>query len=180
MGLLSGLGRLIAGKPVFQAGDKPAGLGSAESRGQLKPDSPTSSADVSSLSTDPPLFDERGRKIIPAIRVSNLVNNRNGSRVTTTAWINNDSDERIRINEVSAAGQRQLLNYDLEPRTGRELKVYDGPLMTDDSRHDGRIRYQLLRSNDLFEALYRLEFYRESDGAYMLEDFHQTGPVRDI
>lgn len=170
MGFLNGLGRLIAGKPVFET---PAPQGEVSDR--LEPDVKQPPADPGKTPTD-----AHGNKIIPKLKVSNLRTRRDGNQMTTTVWITNTSNELVRIDSTSVANQKQVSGRELGPGQGYEFLVYRGPVQTSEQYSQAHIVYRLVRSDDLFQEEYFVEYNLESDGAYTLEELHEDGPTRDI
>jgi len=162
MGFLDGLGRMIAGKPVFDEESQPK-------------------QQVTTPAPNPPsgLRDERGYKIIPDIEVKNLRSRRSGERMTVTAWVTNKSEQRIRIDTVHLLQKRQI-NQELNPLQSRELTLYDGPTPHDEHEHDVQIIYRLQENGDLFQTDYDIEYNRESDGMYTVEELHEEGQIKDI
>lgn len=161
MGFFDGLGRFLNGQPVFQ-NDK-------ELHEEIKP------AD----SNKTPL-DSHGRKIIPKLELSHMHTHRNGQDMTTTVWITNASEQKVRIDYSYVLGQKQQFNRELGPEAGHEFVIYRGRVAKNEHDHRARIVYRLMANGDLFEEEYFVEFNRESDGAYLLEEFHEEGPTRDI
>lgn len=174
MGFLDGLGRFVAGKPVFQNDDG--------KHVDANDSDPTLNSSTETVQQDPNKtpVDSRGYKIIPEIEVSNLKTARNGGTMRSTLWITNNSDEEIMIESVSVGGQKQNLNWKIGPRSGSEVMIYDGKVKQNDNEYQADIIYRLVRSDDRFQNDYSVEYYSESDGAYMIEEFQPDGPTRDI
>lgn len=172
MGFFDGLGKFMRGEPVFE--DSSAQEATVNNKQPI--------AEVKQATQDPTRtsVDAHGRKIIPTFEVSRLKTTRSGDQMTSELWIQNESDETIRIDSVEVAGQRQVFNRQLGPHGGYQFVIYRGPVQRDESRHRAVIIYRLVRSDDLFEEEYFVEYNRESDGMYTLEEFHTDGPTRDI
>lgn len=168
MGFLEGLSRFLNGKPVFQAGSDSG-----------EPNEVNAQASPPTDPTKTPV-DAAGYKIIPKIELSHAQTRRNGPEMTTTVWVNNTSDQKIRIEHSHILGQKQQFNRDLEPGEGHEIMVYRGPVATDEHNDKAQIVYKLVASDDLFQGDYFVEFARESDGVYLPEELHEEGPTRDV
>ena len=168
MGFLGGLGRFLNGQPVFQ--DEPGATTSSHT--------PADAAQPLDPRHTP--VDSRGYKIIPKIELSQMKTSRNGQDMTTTVWVRNTSDQPVRLDYSYVLGQKQQFNRELAPGAGHEIMVYRGPVARNEHDNKARIVYRLLSSDDLFEDEYFVEYYSESDGAFMLEQFHEEGPTRDI
>ncbi len=168
MGFLEGLSRFLSGKPVFEAGSDSSGPNKVSAQAS-SPADPTKTP-----------VDAAGYKIIPKIELSHAQTHRNGQEMTTTVWVNNASDQKIRVEHSYVLGQKQQFNRDLEPGVGHEITVYRGPVATDEHKDKAQIVYKLITSDDLFQDDYFVEFARESDGVYLPEEFHEEGPTRDV
>lgn len=174
MDFLDGVRRFVEGELVFQEGDE-------ESSSDKSDESPTVHEPPKSHSdVIEPLVNERGYKIIPKIEVSHLHTERDGTQMTSTLWITNASNEVIRIDSVWVANQKQVFNRELRAHEGHEFLIYKGPVQASEAYHQARIVYRQLQNGDLFQEEYFVEYNREPDGVYTLEEFHQTGPTRDI
>lgn len=171
MSFLDGLGRFLNGKPVFED-EGQARRGPVHTSG-----SPHAQPPQSPHKTP---VDSRGYKIIPKIRISNMKTSRRDNDMTTTAWITNTSNQKVRVDYCYVLGQKQVYNRELEPGAGHEVVVYRGKVASNEHNNKARIVYRLVSSDDLFEDEYFVEFYSETDGAFMLEEFHEEGPTRDI
>jgi len=165
--------RFVEGEPVFQEGDGPSDDKQDKSPHLHEP--PKSGSD-----TIKPLVNEQGYKVIPKIEVSHLHTSRDGAHMTSTLWISNASNEPIRIDSVWVANQKQVFNRELKPHEGHEFIIYKGPVQPNEAYHQARIVYRQLENGDLFQEEYFVEYNREPDGMYTLEEFHETGPIRDI
>lgn len=124
--------------------------------------------------------DERGLKIIPEIEVKNVRSNRNGDRLRVTAWIENKSDQQIRVDGTRLLDQSRTQNRFLDPRASYEFVFYEGSIPSDDNRTKAEIIYRLQVNGDQFMERYRVEYDPESDGKHMVTDLIDEGPVRDI
>lgn len=166
MGFFQGLGRIIAGKPVFEVPDQPA----AASQPAVQP--PKNDAHR--------FVDERGYKIIPDITLTHTKSRLDNHTMTVTAWATNTSTERVRLDHAVLLGKKQPIMRELAPGQGHEIELYDGPVAH--SEHDSRAElvFRLLEIDDIFENVYFIEFARESNGDFVVEELHPDSPVRDI
>lgn len=168
MGFLSGLGRLIAGKPVFVAGenvDKP-------------------SVDMQQQAVDMPpvddLKDASGHKIAPQITVSHVKSHLSGSSMTVTAWVTNNSQYSVRLDTCTMLSRESRLYRDLSPGQGHEMQFYRGSVVTNDHDYKVRLTFRITENTDEFEMNYVAKFDRNSDGTFIIDQLHQNGSVRDI
>lgn len=126
------------------------------------------------------VHDERGLKIIPEIEVKNVRSHRNGDRLRVTGWIENKSDQQIRIDETRLIDQSKGQGRFLAPRASYEFVFYEGKIPDDDNRTKAQITYRLQVNGDVFMESYRVEYDLESDGKQLVTDLIDEGPVRDI
>jgi hypothetical protein len=165
MGFLDGLGRFMQGKDVFE--------------GTPRPDAPQIPASDAQRQQSP-LVDEHGYKIIPHITLDNVKTHRDGDTMTVMAWITNHSERPVRIDYFTVLGQKQTFQYEISPSKPRQLTIYKGPVAP--SEHDGHaeLTFRIKENDDLFKNVYHVEFNRESDGKFTIEELHDDGPARDI
>jgi hypothetical protein len=166
MGFFNSLGRLLQGKPVFQ---------------DETPKSETPSAQPLSVSSkQSPLVNEYGYKNIPHISLEHVKAHRAGDDMTVTGWVTNHSDRRIRVDHVLVLGQKQIFQRELEPGKGHELTVYKGKCAHNEYEAHAELVFRISENGDLFKNAYHVEFNRESDGKFVVEEFHEDSPVQDI
>jgi len=170
MGFLNGLGRFLQGKPVFETEQKP-------SSGPMPPQPVEQSKPQQT-----PLVDERGYKNIPEITVDYLKARRSGDRATVTAYIKNHSDRQVRVDYFVVHGQKRVFQLELEPgkTTPRDVVLYEGPVAPNEHDSHAELVFRIMENGDLFKNEYHVEFNREADGKYVIEELHEDGPVRDI
>lgn len=170
MGFLTGLGRLLAGKPVFvpeEGPDRPT-----DDIQQQVSEQPQAQADD--------LRDSSGRKIAPQITVSHVKSRLSGSNMTVTAWVTNNSAYLVRIDECMILSRESRLYRNLSPGHGHEVQLYRGPVATSDHDHRARLTFKITENTDMFEMNYTVEFDRNPNGTFTVEQLHQNGGVRDI
>ena len=170
MGFFSGLGKILSGKPVFD--EAPQQL--RDDTSQLKQEVQQQDAQHTTSFTD-----TNGNKIIPEVTFRRFKSNHNGSKLTTWAWVKNTSPFEVEIVRVEAVGGHQEIRRRLKPNEEHEVKVYDGSAIVHDNNHQARLYYKIHENDDLFMADYTIEFNRESDGTFTLEEFHPDY-TRDI
>jgi hypothetical protein len=162
MGFLGELGKAFMGKP-------------------LGPQPENQSAQSTTPQTSNGIVDASGRKIIPNIHVKNIKSYRQGSdKLLVKGWVFNESaDQIIRVDNSYLLKQKRTQNQEIGPGSSRELTLYDGPALHDDEHH-AQITYRLRANGDVFMENYHIEYSRESDGTFLVEELHDDGPVRDI
>ncbi len=165
MGFFSELGKALVGKPL---GPQPK-----QSQDQQAP--------VSTPQASSSVLDERGRKIIPDIDLKNLRSHRQGDeKLLVKAWIVNNSDQVLRIDTSYLLKQKRTHNQFINPHDSHEATLYDGKIPDTENEHDAQIAYRLQVNGDVFMENYRVDYGRESDGKYIVEELIADGPVRDI
>ena len=168
-------GRFLRGEPVFR--DKNAASEQASTEPSAQPQN--NQSQVPAPDPTKTSVDARGYKIIPELRASNLVTRRNGNTMYTSIWITNDSDELIQIDSTHVGGYDMVHRRQLAPRQGFEFKIYEGTVKQSEHDSHARIVYRLVRSDDLFQTEYHVEYNHEPDGAFTLEELHED-TLRDI
>jgi hypothetical protein len=167
MGFLDGLGRFLRNEPVFP---------NEEASKLATPPVPVQETGPKQS----PLVDEHGYKVIPKITLDRIKARRSGDTVMVTAWAQNHSDRVVRIDYFRVQGQKQVFQRELEPGKGHEVKIYDGPVASNEYDSHGALKFRIKDNQDEFENEYHVEFNREADGKFIIEELHEDGPVRDI
>ena len=165
MGFLDGLGRFLRNEPVFPNEGAPQ---------------PTVPPVQDTQPKQSPLVDEHGYKVIPRITLDRVKARRSGETMTVTAWVENHSDKRVRVDDVTVLGQKQVFQRELRPNEGHELLIYKGGVAPDEYESHAELKFRIQENDDGFKYVYHVEFNRESDGKFTIEEFHEDGPVRDI
>lgn len=164
MGFLQGFGRLLAGKLVYEA----------ESRDEAAKPVSTQPAKRSHF------MDDSGKKIIPEIVFKNFKSHSNGSRLTTQAWATNTSPFEIEIDSIRLLNVHSDTRLRLGPGEGYDIKIYEGPVISNDSNKKAHVQFKIHENDDLFLAEYLIEYNRQRDGTFLFEEFHRTYAPRDI
>ncbi|MBC7764147.1 hypothetical protein H7Y29_00355 [Microbacteriaceae bacterium] len=159
MGFMQNLGKLVNGEPMFTA----------------EPSAPATQPETTVGTTQ-----SNNAKVIPTIQLSNFKTSRNGSEMITEFWLQNTSNEQIRIESIMILGQKRDLHHYLEPNQEHQFIVYKGPAPKDTHNDDAEIYFRCERTNDYFKNKYMVEFDHQSDSTYNIDEFHQEGPTHDI
>ena len=164
MGFFDTLGKMINGEPVFDSQSS-------------QPQTPQP-ATTPGMAADP-TRSETGHKLHPDMRVSRVKTSRNGDKMTSYSWVQNNSPYAVVLKKFYVMGQGVAMNYVLTPGQGREVKVYDGRIAT--SEHDAHAYLDIMieQNGDYFQQEFHVEFDRQADGAYLIEEFHPEAHVRD-
>jgi len=170
MGFWQGLNKLMTGQPVFD--ETPS---SDDDKGPARQEF---QADGEQHKTT--FLDDRGRKIAPDVSFKKFKSSVNGPKDTTWAWVRNNSPFEIEVVKIEALGQHQDIHRRLRPNEEHEVKVYDGRVITHDHDHHAKMYVKIHENDDLFLAEYDIEYNRESNGTYTLEEFERSYEPRDI
>lgn len=163
MGFLQGLGRILAGKPVFTAEDNNA----------LPP------VDNTSSQLDDKTVGAQGRKIIPEIDITRVRPTLSGSNLDVWATIQNTAEVPIFIDKIRFLGQKYELDRYMNPGDSHQCRIYKGSAFTNSPPSDASVDYRLEANGDYFQARFNVDFYVQDD-YYLPEDFNRDGSVRDI
>jgi hypothetical protein len=170
MGFLNGLGRFLQGKPVFEAEQEP----------QSEVNAPASVSPQDAQPKQSPFVDAHGYKVIPEVTLDHLKATRAGDTMTVTVWATNRSDRPVRVDNFALLGQKQVFQHELRSNKGETLVIYKGPVAPNEHDSHAQLVFRLAENGDVFENVYHVEFNRESDGKFVIEELHEDGPVRDI
>lgn len=178
MRFFNGLVRMFQGKPVFENPTQTPDPNQASVPGQPVAEN-TAPAEPATDRFGSPV-DARGYKIIPEVELINLKTNRNGDQQVVTAWAVNKSDQEIRVDYTRILSQKLDINRQLGPGQSHEVVIYRGKTPMHDNDDDAEMVFRLMSNTDAFQRRYRVEFHRENDGGFLVEELHIDGPVKDI
>lgn len=181
MGFFDGLRRMIEGKPVFVDESKKdiRDISDDDEDPWRQDEAPT---------TDPPmsqgpeslLVDERGRKIIPEIHLEHCRSYINGTSMMVTAWATNTGKVEVELDKVDLLGMKYELDRRLNPGQAHEVTLYKGPVPGNESYHEAILYYKIVENGDYFAAHFMIEYNRESDGVFTVEELHPERVVHDV
>lgn len=169
MGFWQSLGRIVAGKPVYDET-------SVSDRLYSHPDQ----TQPSKQSAKAAFIDAHGNKIVPEVSFKHFKSYINGPKVTTRAWAVNDSQFELELTKTELLGHHQNIHRRLKPGESHEVMVYDGPVLTHEHDHRAHLYYKIHENDDYFVAEYSIEYHRESSGVFTIEEFHRNNQPRDI
>lgn len=162
MSLWTGLGRLVAGKPVFQVSDQAPGemSGSGDKANSSQPATNDS-------------------KVIPEVEIRDVDCNRASDPMSL--WLNflNTSQQAVFLDKISLFGQTRELDFEIASGETRKLEVYRGKPMSSNSLNTAELSYRVVANRDYFQARYTVEFDFDND-LYYPEEFKLLRPVRDV
>lgn len=169
MGFLDVLGRMINGDPMFDeqsSSTRPQGS-QTEDPTLVRPDQ-----------HDPTRTDS-GIKIFPELKVSRVNTHRNGTAMTTSVWIENEAPFEVELRKFTIMGRSVAMGRRLQPHSGHEEIIYSGAIATDDKHTHASIDYRIVQNGDYFQQEFFVEFDRQADGTYLIEELHPEHHVRD-
>ncbi len=120
-----------------------------------------------------------GQKIEPEVRVTRVKTTRNGDKMVSYAWVQNNSPFAVEVTKFYVMGQGVNTNCLLSPNQGREVKIYDGGVAHNDKEVHAYLDCKIAQNGDYFRQEFFVEFDRQSDGNYLIEELH-IEEVRDI
>ncbi|MNH50385.1 hypothetical protein D3C87_1355000 [compost metagenome] len=177
MGFFDSLGRMFKGEPIFVDESKKDGQNDDN-------DDPWRQDDPAEESQEAPmkslLVDEKGRKIIPEIRLEHCKSHVNGSIMTVTAWATNTGDVEVELDKIEILGMRYEIDRFLNPGKSHEITIYKGPAPTNDAHHEAILHYRIVKNGDYFAAEFMVEYNRESSGIFIVEELHPESVIRDV
>lgn len=167
MGLWNFMSKMVQGKPIFEEPKR-------ESREPGWAPEPSQSASESTF------VDEGGKKIIPTVTIEHCKSHINGNHMDVTAWLTNASEFEIELDKMVMIDAKAGIGRRLRPGEGHEVMVYRGVLQTSDHAHKAELYYKIVENGDYFRADYMVEYNRESNGTYTVEEFHPEHIVHDV
>lgn len=169
MGFWQGVMKMIQGKPVFEA---PAGT--KESTLPPKPDmyqaTHTPQASPTPLAPTPPTAPQP--HVTPTFTLTHCKSDINGNTIEVTAWLTNTSKVDIEIDKCAILGRTTEIDRRLSPGGAHQAVLYRGPVPTTDHAHKANIFYKSIHENEYYRADFMVEYNRESDGTYTVEELH--------
>lgn len=153
MGFLSGLGKMIQGKPVFEAGDQQ----------NLTLNTPQK---VSSP------------KVVPKVCIIRTECKENNGQMELTVHIKNESQVEVHADNIRIFDKVMQLDRNINPGQTSDFIVYSGPIMHDDNRNKCELKYRKT-DGDYFAMQHTVE-YGFAQNAYVVNSIRPVGPVNDI
>lgn len=165
MGFFGNLGKIIQGKPVYT----PASV-SKKSRAVF---------DINAAHESVSHVDEHGNKIVPNVTLEHCKTHFMGKNIQVTAWAQNNSNVEIELDRIFMLRTKIELDRRMKPGEGHEVKLYRGPILTHDKDHQAKLEYKIVENGDYFCVDFRVEFNRERENEFSVEQFHPER-IRDI
>ena len=160
MGFLDGLRRMMQGQPVFQAPVEPKERISG---------SDEDIRDVPAVEVTRPT-----QEVIPTFSIDHLKSNINsaGNSIEVYAWVTNTSMSEIEIERCVILNTKMMIKRRLGPGQAHEVCLYRGPIPGSDHIHKANIFYEDMSANEYYRADFTVEYNREANGLYTVEELH--------
>ena len=171
MGVWDFIKKMVAGKPVFE---NPPHQREEEHAGWVDHITTTPATNPS------PYTDERGNKIIPHITFEHCKSHINGTNMSVTAWATNHSEFEVELDKMVMIDTKTELDRRLQPQQGHEVTLYRGPQPTSDHAHRAQLYYKIVQNGDTFRADFMIEYNRESNGVFTVEQLHPENIIHDV
>lgn len=160
MGFFGALGKIVAGKPVFEP----------EQNG-------TSGSTPTPQSTGPM---PAGPKAVPVVRFGRVECHASGPRIDVYADIHNESQEAIFLDRILLPGSKRELDSQLNPGQSRQYLIYSGPLLSQPVHGCAEVHYRKQSDGDYFAGYHEIRCKPEGAAGYVITELLLRGPARDI
>lgn len=178
MGLWNFISKMAQGKPIFE---EPAQQEQGERGWADKSDQPGWKPEPAQPAANPsPFIDDKGRKILPIITIERCKSHVNGQYIDVTAWLTNASELEIELDRMVMIDAKTEIDRRLRPQEGHEVTLYRGRLPRDDRAHKAQLYYKIVQNGDYFCADFMIEYNRESNGTFTVEEFHPDNIIHDV
>lgn len=179
MGFLNSLGRLIAGKPVFEEPVQHEGSG-----GDWDSDAPTddfAEERQAKKAEAKGLYDEHGIKHIPEAAVVHVHYSLSGTTVQVWATIHNQSSRALELDKITLCGQKTELDYPLQPGREHEMLIFKGPVLKNNGYKRAELYYKDVQTGDYFRADHSVGYHFDAAlGQYHVNSLEIIRPIHDI
>ncbi|MGB3023702.1 MAG: hypothetical protein WBB39_02740 [Candidatus Saccharimonadales bacterium] len=194
MGFWQGLGRMIAGQPVYQADDRSRDTSAREEQRDHWQDSILPDENQSRPSDDvaqdvKPQDDQAtandhytasGEKIIPEVSVGRCETHEHGDDIELWIVIANDSAVEVMVDKITMLGTTAELNRFMKPGEEREFMVYRGDKIKKGNYTKAQIYYRAQMTGDYFCADQQIIYRAQSDGDYQVDELRLIRPIHDV
>lgn len=168
MGFLDGLRKMMQGKPVF------------EDPNQTQPDVTVKAVDQFDTKVPTPtdplptkvITQPQQAKVAPTFDLRHCQTQIDGDQCTVTIWVTNTSAVDIEIDKSVILDTKTEIDRRLSPGQAHQVILYKGRMPKTDHAHKANIFYKAIRENNYYRVDFTVEYNRESDGTYSVEDLH--------
>lgn len=177
MGFFRALGKIIAGEPVFTV---PV-TKKAKHKAEIIQPSQTKQATTRPAEPEKlKLYDEYGQKIVPNVYVARCIPRLDLEDMDVWAYIRNDSDFEVELQNIEVLAEIQLINHRLLPHTERRILIYSGDRPTTDINRTAKLYYERVETNDYFCADHYIRYKMEHDDTFSIYELDIERPVHHI
>jgi hypothetical protein len=153
MGFMSGLGRLLQGKPAFVADEQ------------------------KTQATDSPA-QAPAEKVVPRVCIIRSDCKIANGHMELTAHIKNESSVDVFLDNIRIFDKVVEIDRNIKPAQTNDFVVYKGPVMKDENRNKCELKY---RNNDgNFFVMHHLVGYNYQHDTYVVSNIRSVGPVNNI
>lgn len=155
MGFFGSLGKLVQGKPVFEA----------------------STSGPSSQPTESPI-----PTVVEQAPVAEIVRvncHLSGTRMDLYVHIRNESRDDIEIKKVNLFGSERNIDHFMKPGEEREFLIYSGEQPATTGVHECEVIYRDCTSQRYFGAVHMVQYKIEAGNTYSICEFRLEHPIRD-
>ncbi|MDB5186764.1 MAG: hypothetical protein JWM07_236 [Candidatus Saccharibacteria bacterium] len=170
MGFWQGMMKMVQGKPVFEA---PAGTKEPTPPPEASQYETTHTPQAqTSIAPPPPPPTTQQPHVTPTFTLTHCKSDINGNNIEVTAWLTNTSTVDIEIDKCVILDHTTEINRRLSPGGAHQAILYRGPIPTTDHAHKANIFYKSIHENEYCRADFMVEYNREPDGTYTVEELH--------
>jgi hypothetical protein len=174
MGFLSGLGRLVSGKPMFTPDD----VAARQQGGAV--DTQQTLADGQSGVPQPAAPVDSAPRPTPIVRVGRVDCHFNGDRMEVWAHIKNESAEELYMDKIILFGVTHQLDRPVKAGDSYQFRIYTGPVLTQQPDELGQVLYRNMARNDYHSAHHVIHYKRQDDGRYIITELRLQLPIYDL
>lgn len=153
MGFVDGLGRLLSGKPVFEAPGDNGGVSSEASP-------------------------KMSGKYVPRVVVVRAQTSVRGADMEVSVEIKNESSEDVFVDKIRVFDRTVEIDMHMNSGQITEVTVYRGP--TFDRQKSAACELQYRKTDGDYFAMQHIVAYGFRDGAYVVDNIRPAGSVSDI
>lgn len=168
MGFFDGLRRMMQGKPVFVDPANPM-------QAPITADQAVTTKQTAPLAPPPvrePQMPPKQEKVIPTFDLRHCRTSVNGDMAQVTIWATNTSTVDIEIDKCVMIDTTTEIDRQLSPGRSHEIVIYRGRTPQTDHAHKANIFYKAIRENEYYRVDFSVEYNRESNGMFTVEDLH--------
>lgn len=116
----------------------------------------------------------------PRITIKKTIPRMDSTRQKVYCWIRNDFHGEIELDKIVILDKKREIDTYLRPGQEKEVLIYDGPKFDHEPHNEeAHIDYRTKHKGDYFRIEYHVEYNRNADGTYNIEDLH-FHHLRDI